>query len=326
MAAGILGKLGIAGGKKALKWGKDVLAKKTAAPRAKGEFPKKKRPPPSKGGRRGMGESETPAEGQLFRKEGTSVRGKSRRGEDPNLLASGDSPQRRIADKMERKAMVEGEPVGELQGDVTVGEQSYLNKVRKGSKQNAKNIADAQKAQEKYRKQIKGLKKQLKDISKDTSKTPAKRISDGLKVKKKIESKENLLEQAVNKENTEIKTGPRIRKGGGTIVPKKMSRVGLSPAEESRSGTMSEAKRKKYAKGGKMQQGYDARKDEQLGMTRGKEAGKKMSEAGRRKVAKATTKPKGTYGFSGGKQIGRGVAIGVGAAKRGLGVVRRRKT
>ena len=102
-------------------------------------------------------------------------------------------------------------------------------------------------------------------------------------------------------------------KKGGKVMPKKMSRVGLSPAEESRSGTMSEAKRKRYAGGGKMQQGYDARKDEQLGMTRGKEAGKKMSMAGRRNVAKATRKPRGTYGFK------KGGPIGVGVAKRGWG-------
>ena len=44
-------------------------------------------------------------------------------------------------------------------------------------------------------------------------------------------------------------------------------------------------------------QGYNSRKDEQLGMTRGKASKKKMSMAGRRKVAKATRKPKGTYGF-----------------------------
>ncbi len=44
-------------------------------------------------------------------------------------------------------------------------------------------------------------------------------------------------------------------------------------------------------------QGYNARLDERLGMTRGKQAGKKMSAAGRRKVSKATRKPKGTYGF-----------------------------
>jgi|TARA_R110002124_G_scaffold5643_6_gene35900 hypothetical protein len=50
--------------------------------------------------------------------------------------------------------------------------------------------------------------------------------------------------------------------------------------------------------GGKMDQGYNARKDEQLGMTMGKEEDKKMSMKGRRDVAKATRKPKGTYGFS----------------------------
>ena len=47
----------------------------------------------------------------------------------------------------------------------------------------------------------------------------------------------------------------------------------------------------------KKKQGYNDRKDEQLGMTRGKESSKKMSMKGRRNVAKATRKPKGTYGF-----------------------------
>jgi hypothetical protein len=49
--------------------------------------------------------------------------------------------------------------------------------------------------------------------------------------------------------------------------------------------------------GKKKQQGYNARLDERLGMTRGKQAKKKMSAAGRRKVSKATRKPKGSYGF-----------------------------
>jgi len=44
-------------------------------------------------------------------------------------------------------------------------------------------------------------------------------------------------------------------------------------------------------------QGYKARLDERLGMTRGKQATKKMSAAARRKVSRATRKPKGTYGF-----------------------------
>jgi len=50
--------------------------------------------------------------------------------------------------------------------------------------------------------------------------------------------------------------------------------------------------------GGHMKQGYNARKDEQLGMTQGPERTKDMSMKGRRDVAKATRKPKGTYGFA----------------------------
>lgn len=40
-----------------------------------------------------------------------------------------------------------------------------------------------------------------------------------------------------------------------------------------------------------------ARKAESLGMTRGPQRNKKMSEKGRIAVAKATRKPRGTYGF-----------------------------
>ena len=46
----------------------------------------------------------------------------------------------------------------------------------------------------------------------------------------------------------------KFRKTGGKVTKKatggQMSRVGFFPAEESRSGTMSEAKRKKYQRGG----------------------------------------------------------------------------
>ncbi len=37
-------------------------------------------------------------------------------------------------------------------------------------------------------------------------------------------------------------------------------------------------------------QGYNARKNESLGMSRGKQSTKKMSAAGRRKVSRATKK------------------------------------
>ena len=48
----------------------------------------------------------------------------------------------------------------------------------------------------------------------------------------------------------------------------------------------------------KKKQSYNARLDERLGMTQGKESTKKMSKKGRRKVSKATRKPKGSYGFT----------------------------
>ena len=48
-------------------------------------------------------------------------------------------------------------------------------------------------------------------------------------------------------------------------------------------------------------QGYNARLNERLGMTRGKQAGKKMSATGRRKVSKGVRKAAGRkpFGFIG---------------------------
>jgi hypothetical protein len=117
----------------------------------------------------------------------------------------------------------------------------------------------------------------------------------------------------------------------------KMSRVGLSPAEEKRSGTYSQAKRKenmkkggsasaksrktnpklkskKYRAGG---QGYSAREDESLGMRTGPERSKTQSMAARRDES---------YGDWGKRRRGRvnvkkGGSIGV--ALRGGGAVTR---
>lgn len=52
----------------------------------------------------------------------------------------------------------------------------------------------------------------------------------------------------------------------------------------------------------KKKQGYNARKDEQLGMTRGKQSEKKMSAGGRRKVAKGARKG-GGYGLKAKKKM-----------------------
>ena len=117
-----------------------------------------------------------------------------------------------------------------------------------------------------------------------------------------------------------------------------MNRVGLSPAEETRSGTPSEAARrrnmkkggaassksrkigkgqkkiKKYAVGG---QGYTAREDESLGMRTGPERSKSQSMAARRDES---------YGDWGKRRRGRvNVKKGgsIGAALRGGGAVTR---
>jgi hypothetical protein len=97
----------------------------------------------------------------------------------------------------------------------------------------------------------------------------------------------------------------------------KMSRVGLSPAEEKRSGTYSEVKRKKNMKHGGMTQGYKAREDESLGMRTGPERSKSQSMAARRDES---------YGDFGKRKRGRvnvkkGGSIGV--ALRGGGAVTR---
>ena len=95
----------------------------------------------------------------------------------------------------------------------------------------------------------------------------------------------------------------------------KMSRVGLSPAEEKRSGTYSQSKRKQNMKVGGMTQGYNAREDESLGMRTGPERSKSQSMAARRDES---------YGDFGKRKRGRvnvkkGGSIGV--ALRGGGAV-----
>ena len=97
----------------------------------------------------------------------------------------------------------------------------------------------------------------------------------------------------------------------------KMDRVGLYPAEEKRSGTASQAARKrnmkkgwkvkKYKAGG---QGYSAREDESLGMRTGPERSKSQSMAARRDES---------YGDWGKRKRGRVNLASGGVALRGHG-------
>ena len=56
------------------------------------------------------------------------------------------------------------------------------------------------------------------------------------------------------------------------------------PLKRNKDGSIKREKKKK----GAAKKSFDAKLDEFLGMTRGKEAGKKMSPLGRRKVSRAT--------------------------------------
>jgi hypothetical protein len=125
-----------------------------------------------------------------------------------------------------------------------------------------------------------------------------------------------------NKEMDRFRMKPKKRKGGGKVLYKRhggMSHVGLSPAEEARAGTMSEAERARYMQGGgpihttfskraaprtegrepevdlfpkverkkgkkvgKKKQGYKARKDESIAMRVKKKRTKKQLKASRR--------------------------------------------
>ena len=127
------------------------------------------------------------------------------------------------------------------------------------------------------------------------------RVGQKIKLSKPVKGRKSVYQGMSKSEMAEIakkKSGKVVKKAGGG-----MTRVGLSPAEMARAGTMSEAKRKRYmAKGGLVKrkhggQGYDDRLAERLGETQGKESSKKMSLKGREKVARATRKPKGSFGF-----------------------------
>jgi len=123
------------------------------------------------------------------------------------------------------------------------------------------------------------------------------------RIKRARALREDIVSASESSTGSSSKTPLKFRNKGGKVIKKahggKMSHVALYPAEESRSGTMSEAKRKKYAKiggvvkkktggvvkkqaGGPFKQGYKAREDESLGMRTGPESGKTQSMAARR--------------------------------------------
>ena len=84
----------------------------------------------------------------------------------------------------------------------------------------------------------------------------------------------------------------RPGRGGNIARPTRPGKPGRPQARPARPTMTGGAGRPKHPR----PQGYNARKDEQLGMTRGKQSGKRMSAGGRRSVARGT-RTGGGYGL-----------------------------
>ena len=171
--------------------------------------------------------------GPLFHKQGESVKGKSRLSEDPDLLA-GDSPQRKVADKIERQSMVDDpnypkmREVGQQGEQVNVGGQRYLNAVSNRRKINEKSVKAAQKDQKRLSKEIEDIQSKIKGFERLNvgvgQKAATARIA---KLKDQLKNKKDMLKLAQNKEKIssgKLKKSPRIArtnmKAGGKISKK----------------------------------------------------------------------------------------------------------
>jgi len=182
-----------------------------------------------------------------------------------------------------------------------------------------KKMKGAQAAYDNKKQELNSLELEAEKLKKDKSETTTGQYKAKVKLQK-IEEKINLLKTSMRdmEKRYNIKVS---KKGGGKIMKKKhggMTHVGLSPAEMSRSGTMSEAKRERYMRGGgpihttfrekavprtegrepevdlfpkverkkgkkvgKKKQGYKARKDESIAMRVKKKRTKKQLKASR---------------------------------------------
>jgi len=103
--------------------------------------------------------------------------------------------------------------------------------------------------------------------------------------------------------NADVKTGMRpisrraYKKGGKVMGAAALVRADRKPRKKKKEDMMAMAP-----------QGYDDRKDEQLGMTEGPEDTMDMTMEGRRDVARATREPMGSYGLKKGGKVNYGPA------------------
>ena len=205
---------------------------------------------------------------------------------------------RRIVDKTKREAKEDltdlGTPAGVGEDKALKGGQSLETTSKSRATVTGGKISQQQKeVQKQYNKTAKNVEKmekkaktlserieQFKKVkaTKNMTKNLEKQLSD---INERIQRNKNKLDEMSTKHFIQKKRGGVImKKGGGG-----MSHIGLYPAEESRSGTMSEAKRKRYMKKGgkvgKKEQGYKDRKDESIAMRVKKPRTKKQLKASR---------------------------------------------
>jgi hypothetical protein len=207
---------------------------------------RKPRPAAAGGGKRppGNGKKGTTG-GALFNQQGVSKRGKSRKGEDSDVLA-GDSPTRRRAEKLEKRSMVSEPNYPKMDEVGTGGEKvvqgggtSVMQAARSRRLINEKSTQQAIKAQERINKRLDELKAKLKDATADKNISPGRRVMNAQKIKKEIDVQKDLLQQAKDKQKSasgKSKKSPRVpvadyNKGGSvrkTLKSVPQDNVGLS--------------------------------------------------------------------------------------------------
>jgi hypothetical protein len=230
---------------------KKAVKKATAAAGSGGKKP------PRNGKKRG-----STTGGALFKQEGASVKGKSRLAEDSDVLA-GSGPRRREAQRMEKEDIVEN-PVPKGQGSAMKDvREGRAGKVAGGSEDNvmvntAGKRTGMQREMIKTRKKIAANEEKLKKLQSNLKTSQkGKRVVDIVRAEKLSDDiakvKETLKldkEKLGGKKGMQRRSPPPTKKAKGGKITKKanggrMSRVGLSPAEESRAGVMSEAARRR---------------------------------------------------------------------------------
>lgn len=175
--------------------------------------------------------------GALFNQQGVSKKGKSKKGEDSDVLAA-DGPIRRKAEKLEKRNMVSEPNYSNMNEVGTKGERvtqgggtSVMQATRQRRLINEKATQQAIKAQERINKRLDELNVKFKDSIADQNVNPARRIMNAQRIKKEIDVQKDLLQQAQDKQRSssgKSKKSPRIpvadyNKGGK--VGKKLKSV-----------------------------------------------------------------------------------------------------